>query len=171
MRSVALVFLVGLALGCGHGSPVGPDGAGTIAPSTDMVVPDMADHGGHALVAALAPAEGVPAGPGGRLTLSGNAGQSELCYALRVSGIAPATAAHLHRGSAGAAGPEVWLLLTPNAAGYVRECAEAPTRGLSGPLIRELTKAPGQFYVDVHNAAYPSGVLHGQLERHKQPYR
>jgi hypothetical protein len=73
--------------------------------------PSWAATGGRPLSTVLTGAAEVP-GPGdpdgrgtARLTL--NQGQEEICYDLTVSGIAPATAAHIHVGTADVAGPVV----------------------------------------------------------------
>lgn len=65
-------------------------------------------HGGRPLRAQLTGAAEVP-GPGdpdgsGTASLAINQGQGQICYQITVTNIAPATAAHIHIGSAGVAG-------------------------------------------------------------------
>jgi len=81
------------------------------------------------------------------------------CYELAVSNIQPATAAHIHRGAPGMAGPPVITL-------------DAPTDGESNgclsvesALVDEIERNPNGFYVNVHNAEYPNGAVRGQLTR------
>lgn len=85
-------------------------------------------------------------------------GAPELCWEMSVRGIAPATAANLHRGAAGTAGPPVVPFTTPDAAGVSRGCAP-----LEGSLAQEIAVRPHLFYVNVHNAEFPAGAIRGQL--------
>jgi hypothetical protein len=113
------------------------------------------------LKAVMSGAQEVP-GPGdkdgsGSFTATLKPSANELCYNLEVGNIDPATAAHIHRGAAGVAGPPVIPL-------------EPPTHGESGTcvavdaaLAAELTQSPAGFYVNVHNAAFPAGAVRGQL--------
>jgi hypothetical protein len=82
-----------------------------------------------------------------------------VCYEISVSKIAPATAAHIHEAPAGRSGPVVVTL-------------EAPTDGSSegcidtedAVLAAEITSTdPANYYVNVHNAEYPSGAVRAQL--------
>lgn len=85
-------------------------------------------------------------------------GAPELCWEMSVRGIGPATAAHLHRGAAGAAGPPVVPFTTPDAAGVSRGCAPVDAN-----LAQEIAVQPHLFYVNVHNAEFPAGAIRGQL--------
>jgi CHRD domain len=71
----------------------------------------------------------------------------------------PATAAHIHLGLRGEAGPIV-AELKPPTDGSSSGCVAVP-RALS----LELKEHPGRYYVNVHNDPYPDGALRGQLER------
>jgi hypothetical protein len=86
------------------------------------------------------------------------AGQERICWDLAVRGIEPATAAHIHRGAAGSAGPPLVTLTTPGADGRSNGCT-AIVRDLGA----EIAAAPDRFYVNVHNAPYPGGAVRGQL--------
>jgi hypothetical protein len=106
-------------------------------------------------------AEGVP--NQGDLDGSGTfvgklkAARGSLCYTLTVTGIAPATAAHIHVAPAGQVGPVV-IALEPPTDGSSTACATASTE-----LLRDIQRNPDQYYVNVHNADYPAGALRGQL--------
>ena len=80
-----------------------------------------------------------------------------ICYVLTAEGIEPATAAHIHEGERGEAGPVVQGL-------------EPPTYGASGgctqadpALVSDLQENPDEYYVNVHNEEYPQGAIRGQL--------
>ncbi len=105
------------------------------------------------------PNPGDPDGSGyAEITL--NQGQGTISYVITVDGIAPATAAHIHLGPAGVAGGVVVGL-------------SAPTNGMSSgtitnvdpDLIKAIRQNPQGFYVNIHNSAYPSGALRGQLTK------
>jgi CHRD domain len=108
--------------------------------------------------AAERPGPGDPDGTG-TAELRVNAGQKRVCYTLTVSGIDPATAAHIHRGAPDAAGPVVVPLAAPTS-GTSHDCAT-----ISRDLAQELIRDPGAFYVNVHSAAFPSGAIRAQLSR------
>jgi CHRD domain len=108
--------------------------------------------------AAEVPGPGDPDGSG-TATLTVNPGFSEICYELTVSGIAPATAAHIHVGAVGVAGPVV-VPLAPPTDGTSSGCVE-----VSRELALAILKSPSDYYVNVHNAEYPAGAVRGQLSR------
>jgi hypothetical protein len=117
--------------------------------------------GGVPQSATLTGAAEVP-GPGdsdgsGSASLTVNQGQEEICFELSVSGIAPATAAHIHVAPAGVAGPVV-VPLTPPTSGTSSGCTSVDSE-----LVRAIRKNPEAYYVNVHNAEFPAGALRGQL--------
>jgi hypothetical protein len=122
-----------------------------------------AEQGGRPLTTTLTgavevPVPGDPDGAGtARLTL--NAGREQVCYELVVSGIAPATAAHVHEAPAGSAGGVVVGLEAP-ADGSSTGCVH-----LDRSEILDILRDPENYYVNVHNAAFPGGALRGQLGR------
>jgi CHRD domain len=122
-----------------------------------------AGDGGRPLATTLTGAAEVP-GPGdpdgsGSASIRLNPGQGEVCFELTVSGIAPATAAHIHVGPAGVAGPVV-VGLAPPTSGTSSGCVSAdPT------LIKAIIQNPEQYYVNVHNAEFPAGAVRGQLSK------
>ena len=80
---------------------------------------------------------------------------NRICFVLQVSGMAPATAAHIHEAPPGVAGPVVQPL-------------RPPTNGRSAGCLTsseadDIAADPGDYYVNVHNSQFPSGAVRGQL--------
>ncbi|MEO5578803.1 MAG: CHRD domain-containing protein [Sphingomicrobium sp.] len=122
-----------------------------------------AQTGGRKLQTNLTGGAEVP-GPGdpdgtGTAEITVNPGQTQICYKLSVSNIAPATAAHIHEAAPTAAGPVVVTLGAPTS-GSSSGCVTV-TRALA----LEILKRPADYYVNVHNAAFPAGAVRGQLAK------
>lgn len=83
----------------------------------------------------------------------------QICGFMEISGVAPATAAHIHAGAAGVAGSVVITLATPNADGLGQGCVG----GLDAALLQSIIDNPPGFYVNVHTLEYPDGAVRGQL--------
>ncbi len=120
-------------------------------------------EGGRLLTASLTGANEVP-GPGdpdgtGTAVVSVKPSSQRLCFELSVDNIAPATAAHVHDGPAGVAGPVV-VTLTPPSDGSSEGCVTADKT-----LLKDIKKNPAEYYVNVHNAEFPAGAVRGQLSR------
>jgi hypothetical protein len=82
-----------------------------------------------------------------------------LCYAILVSNITAATAAHIHRGRSGVNGAVVVPLAAPvGSPGRVAGCVS-----ITPTLYSSLRAFPAEFYVNVHNAVFPAGAVRGQL--------
>lgn len=98
---------------------------------------------------------GDPNGKGtAKVTLQQSKGK--VCFKLTWSGIGPPTAAHIHKGKKGVAGPVV----IPFFGGAAKHsgCVTA-----AKSLIAAIAKHPAGYYVNVHNAKYPGGALRAQL--------
>lgn len=142
-----------------------PGGAvrGQLAPKPGKAVtPKPPAHAGRPFRVSLTGAAEVP-GPGdadgtGKGIVWVNHGLSRVCAWIKVRNVDPATAAHIHRGAATAAGPVVVTLPTPNADGVAKGCVK-----VDKALAKEILKNPSSFYVNVHNAAFPAGAVRGQL--------
>jgi hypothetical protein len=78
----------------------------------------------------------------------------QLSYEMATYGVT-ATAAHIHRGAVGVAGPVAYPLTTPAAGSSVG----AVTLSVSD----EALLLSGGLYVNVHSAAYPGGEIRGQI--------
>jgi hypothetical protein len=115
-------------------------------------------NGGNEVSAAGAAAAGDADGSGAAsITVSG----TRVCFSILVENIGAPNAAHIHEAEAGANGPIVVTLLPP-ANGNPGARAGCVT-GLGAGLITRLRNTPNQFYVNVHNGAFPAGAVRGQL--------
>jgi CHRD domain len=128
-----------------------------------VAVAGTAQAQGRSLATTLTGAAEVP-GPGdpdgtGTATLTVNPGLGQICYELTVSGIAPATAAHIHVGTVTEAGPVV-VPLDPPTDGSASGCAEVDRE-----LALAILKSPSDYYVNVHNVEFPAGAVRGQLSK------
>jgi hypothetical protein len=132
-----------------------------IAAACVLTLGALAADGGRPFATTLlgvneVPGPGDPDGSGtARITLG--PGQGQVCFELAVSGIAPATAAHIHVAPVGVAGPVV-VGLAPPTSGTSSGCVS-----VDPALIKAIKKTPSEYYVNVHNAEFPAGALRGQL--------
>lgn len=131
--------------------------------SAETVSKGTNEHGGRPLTAVLTGGQEVP-GPGdpdgtGAAKIYLNQGQGTISFELSVSNIAPATAAHIHRGVAGVAGPVEVTLIAP-ANGF--SSGTVPVRE---ELIKEIRQNPSAFYINVHNNEFKPGAVRGQLSK------
>ena len=165
MRFNLTLMTIVLLTACSQTPPLAPDSAvGSPASrvTQELKLPD-AETGGRPLSTTMSGAEEVP-GPGdpdgsGTATLTFNHGQGEVCFALAVSNIAAATAAHIHEAPAGVAGGIV-VGLTPPTSGSSAGCVTA-----NQELIKDIIQNPSEYYVNVHNAGFPAGAIRGQLSK------
>jgi CHRD domain len=99
--------------------------------------------------------KGAPAGRG-VVTVHLNAAKGTVCWDFKgVTGFARPTAAHIHRGSAVAAGP----IVVPFGGAYkAKGCTKA-----AKATIGKIEEHPNAYYVNVHSAKYPAGAIRGQL--------
>ncbi len=122
-----------------------------------------ATTGGTVLAATLTGANEIP-GPGdpdgsGTATFRMIRGSAVICFQLNVHAITlPATAAHIHQGAAGIAGPVVVPLTAPGAGGTATGCVNS-TR----TLVTAILDNPAAYYANVHTTDYPAGAIRGQL--------
>lgn len=103
------------------------------------------------------PGPGDPDGTG-TAEIRVDPGENQVCWNVYARQIEPATAAHIHRGAAGSAGPPVVTITTPDAAGRSQGCATVEPQ-----LAREIVMQGYNFYVNVHTASHPQGAIRGQL--------
>jgi len=130
---------------------------------TTAVIAEPVANGGRKLETTMTGANEVP-GPGdpdgsGAAKVVVNYGQKRVCYELVVTGIATATAAHIHFAPVGVAGPVVVPLAAPSD-GDSSGCVD-----VTAELAKNILKNPTAYYVNVHNADFPSGAIRGQLAK------
>jgi hypothetical protein len=106
--------------------------------------------------AAEVPGPGDPDGIGAAvITIDTDA--DRICWLLAVKRIQlPATAAHIHVGAAGIAGPVVVGLTAPNAFGISFGCTV-------NAAADAIAANPAAYYVNVHTTDFPAGAIRGQL--------
>lgn len=132
---------------------------------SSLVTAQNENKGGQPLSTSLTGAAEVP-GPGdadgtgtARITLDQEKGQ--VCFELKVSNIATATAAHIHIGAAGQVGDGIAVVLSPPPAnGTSKNCVSADKE-----VIKKIRQNPENYYVNVHNADFPAGAVRGQLSK------
>jgi CHRD domain len=83
--------------------------------------------------------------------------ETQLCWDLSYSAIAAPTAAHIHRGAAGASGPPIVTFALPGATSG-NGCID-----VDAVLAAEIIATPAGFYVNIHTAEHPNGAIRGQL--------
>jgi hypothetical protein len=84
--------------------------------------------------------------------------KNQVCWDLTTTGLTDVTAAHIHKGAAGANGPPVVPFTAPDASGASKGCAAA-----SADLAKDLVANPAGYYVNVHTKTAPGGAIRGQL--------
>ncbi len=123
----------------------------------------LANTVGESYQTGLTGAQEVP-GPGdpdgtGTAKVTADATTNQVCFDLTAQAVDRPTAAHLHRGAFGVAGPVVVPFDAP-ANGASSGCVSVE-KTLAAAVIAN----PADFYVNIHNAAYPNGAIRGQLKR------
>ena len=129
-------------------------GCETVKEEVDEVV-------GNNFRAEMNGASEVP-GPGdpngfGKAEIAINDAANSICTDLEVRDIGNVTAAHIHRGGSGVAGPPVVNLDPPDD----NDSDDCDT--VDDALVDEIRANPGGFYVNVHTDDYPDGAIRGQL--------
>ena len=119
--------------------------------------------GGRPLVADLTGAAEVP-GPGdedgsGSAHITLNQGLGQVCFDIVVADVDPIVAAHIHDAPAGSSSGVV-VNFQVNLNG-LSGCVD----GVDKELIKAIRQNPADYYVNVHNGAFPGGALRGQLSQ------
>ena len=140
MRALPIMALVGLASLVGAAPAQAETISYTATLSPDEEVPDKG-----------------PAGASGTAKVDINTDTNQVCYELTHAGLSEQpSAAHIHSGAKGAAGP-------------IHIDFDVPTNGLKNCVTSEAAKVsavtanPSAYYVNVHTPSYSAGAIRGQL--------
>lgn len=117
-----------------------------------------ADVGGRPLYANLAGTSTTDPDGTGTARVTVNQGQDQVCWKLTVSGIEPATAAHIHLVATGA----IVVGLSAPTDGESSGCTSV-TSAVADALLAD----PDAYYINVHNAPFPGGAVEGRLSAKK----
>lgn len=159
----ALLPLLVIAGACGGGDDNGDDTKVTTETTTGG---EKTDGTTVTLKAALSGSEEVPgpgADPGVGAVLVEVSG-TKVCPDLKVTMGEQPTAAHIHKGAKGAAGPVVVDLkpeFTSGESAFQSKTCVDVTAEQSAALIAD----PGAYYVNVHSGGHPNGAVRGQLDK------
>ncbi|MES2304276.1 MAG: CHRD domain-containing protein [Gemmatimonadota bacterium] len=122
-------------------------------------------------VANMTSSQETPANSSGATgTATFHVADNKLHYVVRVNGLSgSATAAHIHVGAAGVAGPPVFTFDIKSGVGKNGAIAEgtfdlkmSATASVTGDSLMTLL-GNGNAYVNVHTAKYPNGETRGQV--------
>jgi aldose sugar dehydrogenase len=162
-------LLIGRNFGSGTDIEMGPNGNLYVVSLTHGAVFEIfrvgADDDDQEFSIEMTGAEEAP-GPGdpdgsGMANITINLSKRQVCFALMVSDIGPATAAHIHIAPPGEPGPVVVPLNPPPTDGSSTGCANNVDRS----LLRNIMQHPERYYVNVHNEEFPAGAVRGQLSQ------
>lgn len=121
--------------------------------------------GGRMFVSELSGEVEIPPGDpdgSGTATFTVNPGLGEICFDVTSEDIGlPLLAAHIHPGAAGEVGPPLVFLLhmgETDADGNFSGCTHVERE-----VAKDILKRPWAYYVNLHNDAFMSGAIRGQL--------
>ena len=128
--------------------------------------PAWAQSAGGSFTATLSGETEVPPGdPDGSGSTQMSVRGGQLCFTATVSEVADITAAHIHRGGPGVAGPVVVPLFAEGGLPSGETCVDA-----EAAVLEEIRANPSGFYANFHNAEFPGGAVRGQLAAGSLPF-
>lgn len=156
--SVAAAFVLGAALAAGIATATGATVHRSPQKAQDV------STGFTSFTATMTGSAEVPAGDtdaNGTALVGINSSEGVICWKVTVGNVDTIVAQHIHKAAAGVAGPVVIPLsaVSPSGANQVSSgCASADSA-----LLADIEANPANYYVNVHNAAFPGGAARGQL--------
>jgi len=176
MRKRWITALVALGLGSGLGVGIATATAGGGARPQAVAAPaatkDLGQKFGTGETGTFSGSVEVPAGDpnaSGTALVRLNVAEGLVCFKLVVRGAGTLTAAHIHQAPAGQAGPVIIPLITPTALSSDPSVQQSKGCVSADPsLIATIKANPSQFYVNVHDKAFPAGVVRAQLKTLKE---
>ncbi len=145
-------------------------GLGLLA--TAIVAGPVAAHDGSGRGTVLAGkmTGGVEVPPGdpdgsGRAVITLKPGSQTVCYQLSWSSIGVVTAAHIHVGPAGVAGPIVVPFFNGQTLPPTVSAVSGCVKNVDVSLIAQIRDNPSGFYVNVHTTDFPTGAIRDQLHK------
>lgn len=97
----------------------------------------------------------------GRAAVTAYENTGKVCLTIRYRNVDPLTGAHIHEGGIDEAGPIVadfTRFIATGEPGVLKGCVFAPR------VAAGLTDDASDYYVNVHNEAFPAGAMRGQLD-------
>jgi CHRD domain len=91
----------------------------------------------------------------GIVNLDLKSGAGKVCWTFQLAGVSKPLAAHIHKGRAGVSGP---VFIPLGKSFKAKGCTAAAKK-----LIEAVEANPNGFYVNVHNAKFPGGIVRGTL--------
>lgn len=98
------------------------------------------------------------AGGKGSASVTVNRDTGQVCYDVTAENLGEITAAHIHRGAKGEAGPPVVPL--PLKTLGMKACVDTDEA-----IAKAIADNPAGYYVNVHTAQHPQGAIRGQLAK------
>jgi hypothetical protein len=140
---------------------------GALALIAALVIPAAEAAAPTQLSAKLRGAAEVP-GPGdpngkGEAFIAVKKAKRKVCFQLSYRRIDEPEAAHIHKGGRNDAGP-VKVLLFEDPSGLPVPGAVDGCERTKRKIVRQLSRNPQKFYVNVHNDEFPDGAIRGQLK-------
>jgi hypothetical protein len=135
------------------------------SPTEEAAVSPTADAKDYLFEFALTGAAEKP-GPGdedGAGTAKINPEEDSICFDLEARNIDKPDKAHIHEGAVSVAGPIAFDLRVPGENQTAPPWRVSGCTGADASLVSKIKSQPQNYYVNIHNAAFPNGAVRGQL--------
>ena len=171
-RILPLLFLLGLLATACPRQETGQRGTTPEAsPTQEAEESPTADAKKYLFEFALTGAAEKP-GPGdedGAGTAKINPEESAICFDLEARNIDKPDKAHIHEGAVGVAGPIAFDLRAPGEGQNAPPWTVPGCIGAEASLLSKIRSQPQNFYVNIHNPAFPNGAVRGQFSSSATP--